>query len=120
MTRLAALAERSAVLVVLAMAAIACGRHAFVLARHVTGGALDLDVTALQLEFGFLVVVEANLGPLDDVMARLAFDAQATLVHVVLLMTSVTKFWRIAILFATDMTGFAFHWFMRAVEFEFS
>lgn len=91
MARLAAIAQRAAVLVVLAMASVARGRHPFVLACDVTGGTFDLYVTTLKFELGFLVVIEAYVSPLAHAVAALAFQSEATLVNVILLVTSIAR-----------------------------
>ena len=74
-TGLAAVTQCATVFIVLAMAPNAGGWHAFVLASHVTGRALHLDVTTQKLKFCFLVVIEADVRPFAYAMACLALRA---------------------------------------------
>lgn len=117
---LTAVTQCAAMFVVLAVATNTGRLHAFVFTRDMTGRALHFYVTAKKLKFGFLVVVEANIGPLADTVAGFALCPQPPLVNVVFLMTAVTHLRCFTKLLSGNMAGLALHGFMCAIQPEFS
>lgn len=119
MTGFAALAQCTLVLVVLAVAADAGRGYALVFAAAVASIAFSRRVGASKFEAGLAVVIKTDVGPLADVVTRLALRPEPALVRVVLLVARSTAFRRIAVPPPGSMTALALHEFVRAIQPEF-